>query len=241
MKRISVLLAMVVFLVGCVSALNAAATIYGMSGLIETPDDTIASAKTLTPVYSRIVDLHVVGGGDGFDVSTYGGALGIIPNLEVSVVGVTPEDWGHSEGLVNAKYRLVAESVDKPSVTVGVVDMAKRLDSFTDGVISDTSAFVVIGKNISNVAEGVSGQVSKPVKATLGFGTGLYNGIFGGVDIAVAPKFSVAVEYLTKGIRAESTFNGCVRFQPTGALSIDAGAIGFKDFFAGASYNVSTF
>jgi hypothetical protein len=51
----------------------------------------------------------------------------------------------------------------------------------------------------------------------------------------------VGVEYLRKGIRDKSTVSGMVRFTPMNALSIDAGLIGFKDFYAGASYNVSTF
>lgn len=236
MKRISVLPAVVVFLVGCVSALNAASTIYGMSGLIETPDDTIVPAKSLTLAANRLFDVN------GTDMWTYGGALGLIPNLEISAVGITPDaDGWDTEVLVNAKYRLLSESVDKPSITVGVVDIASRMDDFTGGAIDDPSMFIVVGKNITDIAEDMSGQVSKPVKATLGFGTGLYNGLFAGLDFSLSPKFSVAVEYLTKGIRAESTFSGCVRFQPTQALSISAGAIGFQDLYVGASFNLSTF
>lgn len=230
MKRISVLFAVVVLLVGCVSALNAAATIYGLSGLIETPDDSIASAKTLTPVVNRVFKISDT----DTDITTFGGAIGILPNLEVSAVAVDANDNSATQGVINGKYRVLAETATAPSLTVGVMDIAKRLDT-------QMSAFVLVSKNISSVAEGVSGQVSKPIKGSLGLGTGFYNGFFGGLDMAIAPKLSLAVEYLGKGLRNDSTVSGCVRFQPTSALSIDAGALGFKDFYAGASYNVSTF
>ena len=59
--------------------------------------------------------------------------------------------------------------------------------------------------------------------------------------MSLAPKLNVGVEYMRKGIRDKSTVSGMVRFTPMNALSIDAGLIGFKDFYAGASYNVSTF
>jgi len=232
MKRISVLLAVVVFLVGCVSALNAAATIYGMSGLIETPDDTIVPARSLTLTANRLFSV----GDSDVDLTTFGGAFGILPNLEVSAVGFDSSASGvATQAIINGKFRVLAESVDKPSVTVGIMDITKELDS------SDMSMFIVVGKNITDVAEDVSGQVSKPVKATLGYGTGLYHGLFGGLDLSVAPKFSVAVEYLTRGVRDKSTFNGCVRFQPTQALSISVGAIGFRDLYVGASFNLSAF
>ncbi len=66
--------------------------------------------------------------------------------------------------------------------------------------------------------------------------------MFAGLDMSLAPKLSVAVEYLNKGIRNETHVQRR-RFvsPPIDALSIDAGVIGFKDFYAGASFNLSTF
>ena len=242
MRKFAVLLTVAAIVLGCAGALYAATSIYGISGLIETPDDTIVAAKSFTPAADRIFDLKVHGAATGVDLTTFGGAVGIIPNLEVSAVGIDSNAAGvGTEGLVNAKYRVLAESVNRPSVTVGVVDAAKRLEHLTGNTITEASGFIVFGKNMSNVAEGVSGQVSKPVRGTLGVGTGLYKGAFAGLNMSLAPKFSVAVEYLGAGIRNESTFSGMVRFQPIQALSVDAGAIGFKDFYAGASFNLSTF
>lgn len=242
MRKFAVLLTVASLVLGCAGVLHAAASIYGISGLIETPDDSIMSSKTLSPTANRIFDLKVNGAKSGLDVSTYGGAIGIIPNLEVSAVALDI-DAPHTnvEGLVNAKYRVLPETLAAPSVTIGVVDITKRLDHLSDGEIDGMSSFIVVGKNISSVAEGVSGAVSKPIRGTVGLGTGLYKGAFAGLDMSLAPKFSVAVEYLSKGIRDETTFNGLVRFTPIEALSVNAGLIGFKDFYAGASYNLSTF
>lgn len=241
MRKFAVLLVVAAILLAGANALYAAASIYGISGLIETPDDSIVGAKSVTPVANRIFDLKVHGATTGVDVTTFGGAIGIIPNLEVSAVGIDADVAGVStEGLVNAKYRVLAESVNNPSVTIGCVDMANRLKHIRPDM-NEVSSFIVLGKNISNVAEGVSGEVSKPIKGTVGVGTGLYKGAFAGLDMSLAPKFSLAVEYLNRGIRNESTVSGLVRFQPIEALSIDAGVIGFKDFYAGASYNLSTY
>jgi len=241
MRKFAVLLAVAAVTLACAGALQAATSIYGISGLIETPDDSIVTAKSLTPTADRIFDFKPRGAATGVDVTTFGGAIGIIPNLEISAVGIDADVAGvETEALINAKYRVLEETVNRPSVTVGVVDAAQRLEHFTD-TITEPSAFVVFGKNVSNIAEGVSGQVSKPVRGTIGFGTGLYRAAFAGLNISLAPKFNIAVEYLAKGLRDQDTVSGVVRFQPIEALSIDAGVVGFKDFYAGASFNLSTF
>lgn len=242
MKRISLLISAVILLIGCATALNAASSLYAISGLVETPDDSFVSARALTPSAAFVSGVKEMHASDGWDLATFGAAFSILPNLEVSASVINPEPSGwDSEVFVNAKYRLLAESVDKPSVTVGIVDAAGRIEDFTDGAIDDPSLFVVVGKNISSMAEGVSGNVSKPIRGTLGIGTGLYKGIFAGLDMALAPKLDVAVEYLGTGIRNKTTFSGCVRYQPTQALSIQAGALGFESFYAGLSFNLSTY
>lgn len=221
MKRISILLAVAVLLCGCVSAVNAASSIYGFSGLVLTPDDTIAPTNTLVPTVSHVFD-------EDIDFTTYGGALGILPNLEVSAVGVSVED--DTEVVVNGKYRLMSETATKPSLVVGALDLTQNLRG-------EVSAFVLVSKNLTSWAEDVSGQVSKPIKGTLGFGTGAFDGLFAGLDIAVAPKLSLAVDYIAE----DSVFSGCVRFQPTQALTLTAGALDFEDLYGGVSFNLSTF
>ncbi len=221
MKRISVLLAVVVLLAGCVGSANAASSIYGMSGLIFIPDDTIAPMTTLIPTVSHVFD-------EDIDFTTYGAAFGIIPNLEVSAVAVSVED--NTEVLLNGKYRLMSETATKPALVVGVMDA-------TQSIRDETSAFVLVSKNLTSWAEGISGQVAKPVKGTLGFGTGVFDGFFAGLDIAMSPKLSLAVDYIAEN----SVFSGCVRFHPTQALTLTAGVVDFEDLYGGVSFNLSTF
>lgn len=235
MKKFALLLVATAVLLSAAGSLYAAASIYGQSGLIETPDDTIVGDKSFEPVVARIFDLKPRGETTGFDVTSYGAALGLLPNLEISAVGLDADAPGiKTELLLNAKYRILAESEGRPSVTIGAMDITKRIGD-------DPSAFIVFGKNISSMAEDFSGRVSQPLKGTIGFGTGVYKGVFAGLDMSLAPKLNVGVEYLRRGIRDRSSVNGMVRFTPINSLSIDAGLLGFKDFYAGASYKVSTF
>ena len=234
MKKFAVLLVATAIMFSAAGALYAASSIYGQSGLIETPDDTVVGDKAFEPAFYRMLDVN----SSDVDITTFGGSFGLLPNLEIRAVGMDFNKKGaDTEVLINAKYRVLAESESRPSVAVGVMDLSNRLKHVSD----DPSAFVVFGKNVTSTAEDFSGRVSQPLKGTLGFGTGIYKGIFAGLDMSLAPKLNVGVEYLRKGIRDKSTVSGMVRFTPMNALSIDAGLIGFKDFYAGASYNVSTF
>jgi hypothetical protein len=237
MRSILVLLTVSALIAVGVGAGYAGTSIYGLSGLMETPDDTIAaqSSVNLTGNYVANVANSDVNG------TTFGGVVGIIPNLEVGAVMIDSDAAGVSaQGIFNAKYRILAESIESPSITVGVVDMTQRLKKF-NGKDDEASAFVVIGKNLTSAAEGVSGRVSVPVRGTLGLGTGLYKGGFAALNFAVAPKFDVMVEYLANGLRQNTTFNGGIRFNAVPGLSIEAGAFDFSDFYGGVSYRISSY
>lgn len=252
--KITSLFLLVAFMLAAGTVANAALNVYGVSGLIETPDDSVVPPKSveLTAHYISDVDRSDV------DITTYGAAFGLIPKLEISAVAVDPSggpryvpeyevapafDEGSTDStkvLLNAKYQILGEAVDRPSVTIGVVDVAKKLKDY-GGDIDKISAFVVVGKNISPLAEGFSGRVSKPVRGTLGIGTGLYKGVFGGLSWSMAPRFDVVAEYLTKGIRQKSTLNAAVRFTPAAPVSIQVGTHAFKSFYAGASFNLAVY
>jgi len=241
MKKLAFLLSLAAVLLGCTGALYAASTIYGISGLIETPDDTILAPKSISLTANEIINV----GGDNAvgdqNLTTFGGGFGLIPKLEVSAVGIASDAEGvDTVPVINAKYRILAESVGTPSITVGVVDIADQLDEI-NGSISDPSAFIVFGKNITSVAEGVSGGLVKPVKGTVGIGTGIYKGAFVGLNVALFPKTDVLFEYLSNGIRQETTINAALRFRPIEPLAISVGTLGFDGFYAGASFNLSTF
>ena len=237
MKKSAVLLSVMAFLLGSLGVAHGVPSMYGLSGLIETPDDTVAATNSLALSGSYIPDFNDT----NFNISTYGGAFGIIPNLEIGGVAIDSSAAGSgAQAVLSAKYLIAPESLDSPSIAVGVVDITGRLDKI-NSQIDEASYFVVIGKNISSVAEGFSGMVSKPVRGTLGIGTGLYKGIFAGIDLYVAPKFDVAVEYLSEGLRQEGTYNAALRFRPVSNISVQAGTYAFKDVYIAGSVMLSTY
>lgn len=230
MRNIVVLVALVF---ASVAACSAATTIYGVTGLVETPDDSIAAvgAPQVAGMYSS--DFL----GDGKSGNSYGGAIGVLPKIEVSAVEMDSAAAGFAtQSIVNAKYRFAAESLVNPSITFGVVDVGKNLKEFNG--VDDVSAFVVIGKNLTSVAEGVAGKVIMPVKGTIGFGSGIYKGGFAGLTISATPKMDVVVEYLDKGIRDKCTFNSAVRFNPVQGLNITAGLLDMSDLYGSVTYTM---
>ena len=230
MRNILVLVALVF---ASAAACGAATSIYGVTGLVETPDDTIAAVDVpqLAGMYSS--DFL----GNGKSGNSYGGAIGVLPKLEVSAVEMDSSITGFAtQSIVNAKYRFAAESLVSPSITFGVVDVGKNLQKFNG--IDDVSAFVVIGKNLTPIAEGVAGSVIRPVKGTIGIGSGIYKGGFAGLTISATPKVDVVVEYLDKGLRDKCTFNGAVRFNPVQGLNISVGALDMSDFYGSVTYTM---
>lgn len=203
----------------------AAPNIYGTSGLMEIPDDIIYPVGSATPAFH-----HISGDGD-FDLNFFTLGIGILPNLSVS--GGIVEN-GSSEVIINAKFRLVAETADRPSITLGVVDA-------TDELSDDPGLYALFAKNLTAAAEEVTGGVSKPLRGYLGFGTGTLEGFFLGLDWTLTPRLSGMVEYVSEGITGDSHFNGGVRIAVSNELRIDLGLIDFDDFTAGISYNALRF
>jgi len=216
---------------------HAGVCLYGLSGFIETPDDTTAqpSAVTFAGRY--------IGHFDDSDINLfgYGGTVGIMPKLEVGAVAMDSDAAGSKvEGIFNVKFRVMDESFERPSITVGAVDLANRLGRINSNV-ENMSAFVVVGRNLSSAAENWGGLVSKPLRGTLGFGTGVYRGIFLGLDWSASNRVDVMAEYLSNGLRQESSFNVGVRANATSGLSLEVGALAFKDLYGGVSYTLSTY
>ena len=205
----------------------AAPNIYGTSGLIEIPDDIIYPVNTLSPAY------HGVFNTDDDTINFFTVGLGILPNLDVSG-GVKVN--GDTDVIINAKYRLATETADRPSITIGVIDAAAQ---FAD----DPGVFIVFGKNLTAAAEEVSGGVSKPLRGYAGFGTGILQGFFLGLDWTLTPRVSGMLEFLTsdQGISGGTHFNAGVRFAVSNELRVDLGTVDFSTLMVGVSYNVIRF
>ncbi len=210
-------------------AVTAAPNLYGTGGLIEIPDDSIYAVGEWTPAYHGVYDVS----DSGQSLNTYTVGTGIIPNLSASA-GVV--DFGDTNLLLNAKYRILSETSTRPSVTVGVIDLTSEIGQ-------DPSIYIVVGRNLTAAAEEVAGGESKPLRGYIGFGTDILDGVFLGLDWTLSPKFSAMLEFVgsDEGIVDGSHFNGGIRYALTNELRLDAGLVDFSDFTAGISYNALKF
>ena len=238
MKKIALITTLAVLALGSFSVANASSTFYGMSGLIETPDDSQLPVAGISLTENYSPDFN----NTNYTGVTTGAAFGLLPKLEVSGAVVDSDAAGvKAKGIINAKYSVFKETAVTPSLSIGVVDAGKNANNFTGGKISDPSMFVVFGKNLTNLAEGISGNTSKPLKGTLGFGSGLYKGAFAGLQWYMSPKTDVMFEYLSNGARQKTTFNAALKYHVYSGLSINAGTIGFDSVYMGASYTLTGF
>ena len=217
--------------VSAIAGVVAAPNLYGTSGLIEVPDDRIYAVGAWSPAYHTVLDIN----DSDNNLSFFTIGTGILPNLSVSG-GIKTN--GDSDVVLNGKYRLVAESASRPSITIGVVDALGDL-----AINDDPGLYIEVGRNLTAAAEEVAGGDSKPLRGFLGVGTGVLQGVFLGLDWTLTPKLSAMVEYLSgdDGLVGDSHFNAGIRFALTNEIRVDAAMVDFDDFSAGISYNVLRF
>lgn len=234
MKNFKLYSAFAVLLVLALSvSVSAAPNIFGISGLLEMPDDTVVAPGGVSLGYHGVLDV----GGDNLNFFT--GTVGLTTGLEVGIgYGFGESDSRSFDGddngfLINAKYRLLAETATRPSFTIGVVDL---LEQITD----DPGFFLVIGKTLTGTAEDITKAESKPLRGFIGFGSGVYEGLLAGLAWTLDPKFQVGVEYIGEGLE-NGDFNGYVRYALSRELRLDAGLIDFEDFTFGISYTTLKF
>ena len=228
MRRVSLAALVAVIVLAAIPAVGAP-NLYGTSGLIEVPDDIIYPVGAFSLAYHVIVEPG--DSDDNLNFFTIG--TGLLPNLDISG-GVKTN--GDTDAVINAKYRLAAETIERPSITIGVVDAAGELSPNDDPGI-----YIEFGKNLTAAAEEVAGGESKPLHGYLGFGTGVMKGVFIGLNWTLAPKLSATVEYLSKGLKDDPHFNVGIRLALTNELRLDAGLFDMDDFTGGISYNLARF
>lgn len=206
MRKGWVLLALMA--IAIVPPASAAPNFLGSTGLLITPN---ADALGL-----REWNVHVHGTDD---LTTFGVNFGIFENLEAGVTGFDP-DGGDTEALINLKYRLVPETATTPAIAVGVVDVADELDA-------DQSIYVVLSKGLGMVE---TGATASRLRGHIGIGDGIYDTVFGGVDLVLSPRLLAMAEYDSED------FNFGVRLGLTPEVRVDL-AILDGDFGAGISWN----
>jgi len=209
-------------------ALGASNYLGGISGVIVTPDDRIVSSQSWDASYHDIFS-H---GEKHSDIQTVGLTFGLLPNLEVGASYITD---GTSRVVVNGKFKLVKETAKTPGVTVGVFDAGGNLGN------SDASFYGLLSKNLTSFASNVAGQPSKPVRMSLGWGSGFYKGIIANMDWTLAPRLSLLAEYKGSdgfvGLRNRPSLG--FRWAATDSIRLDAAALGVRDIGLGLSYRAS--
>jgi hypothetical protein len=232
MTRIIVLLFSVMAAFMLVSVVCADAGVYGISGLIETPDDNVAPKDGVNLCGTFVSDFA----DSNASLTAFGGAWGVSNGFEIGGVEIGSDlDGVPSRFIFSGKMQISKETITKPGMAVGVVDFGQKLrDIF--GVEDEASAFFVVGKNLTPAAERWSGVVSKPVRGTIGLGTGIYRGLFGGLEFSLSKGTGVKVEFLSRGIRDKSTVNAALQFSPMKSLSVEVGALGMESFYGGVRF-----
>lgn len=216
-----------VLLLIAVPSFGASSFLGGFSGNVLTPDAVITPQGTWEVSDHEFLD--VIGGAG---LNAFGLQYGLVPNLEV---GASLINSHGSDLALNGKYRLLAETATRPAVVAGVFDVTGSVDALS----SDPGFYAAISKNITRFATDVAGEPSKPLRLTLGLGSGVFNGFFAGLDWTLEPRFSLMAEFFGGRLGGDkNVFNAGGRFAITDALRVDAGTIDFKDFTFGASYRV---
>jgi hypothetical protein len=216
---------MIVTVVGTVAA---APNVYGTGGLIEIPDDTTYPVGFIAPAY------HFVSGvSDDDNANFFTAGVGILPNLSISG-GIKFN--GGTDALINAKYRLLSETVKYPSVTIGVVDAAAQIDP--DG---NPGFYIVLGKSLTPYLKELAER--GVVRGYFGFGGGVLDGIFAGLDWRITRQLSAIGEYVgsDRGLDNDAHINLGLRYDLSPELKLDLGVIDFDNFTVGVSYNFIRF
>ncbi len=212
----------------------AASSFLGTTGGILTPNDQLLAVGAYDASY------HVIQVDSGDSTSNVVGVnIGLTPDLEVGAGYVSSNAANaDSQAILNAKYRVLAETPKQPAIVVGVIDIAGQLDADPN---KQPSLYAVIGKNLTSVASDMMDEPVRPLRGYMGVGTGIYNGLFFGLDYSVSPRANVVAEYINefnaKNIFSKrSVFNLGLRVAITENLRGDIAWVKGNDLGFGISY-----
>ena len=225
-QRICILILAACLLSGMASA---APSFLGTTGLIFVPNDVLLKASDFS------ADFHTLDLGN--NPTVLGVNIGVTESLELGLARFDSDLPGDSiSTIINGKYSILTESVARPSLTIGVVDAGGDLD--VDG---DPGFYVVLGKNLTPAATGLSGEPVPPLRGYLGIGTGIYGGLFAAVEYSFSPRATLMAEFIDglsikHAISEDSVFNAGIRFAITSGLRADVALINGEDLGFGISY-----
>ena len=202
---------MAIFVLAAVSSQVAATPAYfGYTGLMLTP--TANTLKTGGFDFGAVFLNN-----DNNNTTFLSGNIGLLESLEVGAALVSPEH-GDSEGIINAKFGLMKETLVTPALAIGMSDLTDNLDA---------TPYVVASK-----ALGLKGDSSWAPRLHVGVGGGRLSGIFAGLSATLNSQMQLMVEYDTDDV------NFGLQFAATDSLRLHAGLLGGDNLGLGMSYNV---
>ena len=148
MRRICIFLCLMVMVLS-ITTVSLGQGILGSTDLMITP-----RTNTLVPGELGVA----VNFGEG-DWSNFNFDIGLAKDLEVGLVYYSSDDWDDLTGRI--KYRVLRESSDSPSLTIGVEDLGA----------DEVAPYLVLSKTFAE--SGIQGY--------LGGGGGSFDGLFGGI------------------------------------------------------------
>lgn len=217
-----------IFALACMPAFGASSFLGGFSGGIVTPDGLVTPQGAWDFSFHDFTNLL----GDN-DLTAFGVTYGAVKNLEV---GVSFLGDNNNQTAINGKYRVVTETAEVPTVIVGAFDVAGSVDFLN----TDPGLYLLVSKNVTSAASAVAGRPSKPLRLTLGAGSGVFDGFFAGLDWTLQPQLSLIAELFSGRIGDDDHFfNVGLRYAATDALRLDVATMDVKDIAFGASYRLA--
>lgn len=228
-KKMGLLFAAAVLGLVSGAAMAAVPSLLNSTGAFLTPDDALLGSGDFSSDYNSI---NLEG-----NPNILGAAVGVSPYIELGLARLDPDMPGAGvKTLLSGKYLVFAETANRPSFVAGCVDAIGKLASN-----GDPSFYGVFGKNLTSVATNISGQPSAPLRGYVGYGMGIYGGVFGGLDWTLGPRMKLMAEYINKlrimnVVSEDSMINAGVRFMINDELSGDLALINGKDLAFGIKF-----
>jgi hypothetical protein len=210
-----------------ISPAQAAPNFLGQSGNIVTPDELVVPQGEFSVGY-HFLEEEIFGGGDSMNIFSVN--YGFARAFEA---GLTYVNRGDDDVLVNAKYQVLRERANRPSVTIGVVDLLDQLEH-------DPGFFFLIGKNLTGVSGDVATETEgRALHGYIGAGTGPYEGLLAGLDYRATPQLSLMAEYAPEGplTGRDDAVNVGIRYAASGGIRLDAALFDWDNFGVGISFS----
>lgn len=219
-KLISLFVAVLVLAAGMAMA---GPSLLSTSGSLLTPDDSVLPAAGFSANVSG-VSL------DGGTPIVIGANMGVDGGLEFGLANFD------SNLIFNVKFQAMTETASRPSLMFGAVDLTGAVDPAGNG-----GFYALIGKNLTPLATGLTQRPSAPLHGYLGFGSGIYNGLFGALSWQLSPNLKIMGEYVNqldiKGAGTQkSLFNAGATYKFNKVLSGSLAFIDLSDLAYGVSY-----